>query len=205
MESIDNTGQIKYTSPMGQVIDAYAQDTRFKNYLEIGTWNGGGSTYCFAKGFETRVTPFFFITLEIDEAKYNEANEKYKDVPYIQIEHGSIITEEMISNLDSLLEPFESVNMEWLKRDIHNVLASKYVDLNGFIPEVVLLDGSEYLTYFEFKKLYESTKVFILDDISTEKCRKIVEELDSSNDWITKHKVTSERNGWAVYEKKSIN
>ena len=205
MESIDNTGQIKYTSPMGQVIDAYAQDTRFKNYLEIGTWNGGGSTYCFAKGFETRVAPFFFITLEIDEAKYNEANEKYKDVPYIQIEHGSIITEEMISNLDSLLEPFESVNMEWLKEDVRNVLTSKYVDLNGFIPEVVLLDGSEYLTYFEFKKLYESTKVFILDDINTEKCKKIVEELDSSNDWITKHKVTSERNGWAVYEKTSIN
>jgi hypothetical protein len=37
MEQISNDGQIKYVSAMGQVIAQYAQDTRFKTYLEIGT------------------------------------------------------------------------------------------------------------------------------------------------------------------------
>ena len=205
MESIDNTGQIKYTSPMGQVIASYAQDIRFKDYLEIGTWNGGGSTYCFAKGFETRVSPFFFITLEINKDLYKIAKDTYKNIPYVNVQHGSIINSEMVNNKNMLLEPFESVNIEWLKEDVRNVVTSTYFDFKDFIPEVVLLDGSEYLTYFEFKKLYNSTKVFILDDINTEKCKKIVEELDVSSDWIMKHKVVSERNGWAVYEKKSIN
>ena len=81
---------------------------------------------------------------------------------------------------------------------------SKYIDISNSIPEVVLLDGSEYLTYFEFLKLHDTTKLFILDDINTEKCKKIVKILDDSKLWICKHKVVSERNGWAVYEKKII-
>lgn len=205
MESIDNSGQIKYASPMGQVIAAYAQDIRFKDYLEIGTWNGGGSTYCFAKGFEHRKEPFFFITLEINKDLYEIAKDTYKNIPYVNVQHGSIITSEMANDKNMILEPFESVNIEWLKEDVRNVVTSTYFDFKDFIPEVVLLDGSEYLTYFEFKKLYETTKVFILDDINTEKCKKIVEELDANSEWILINKVTSERNGWAVYEKKSIN
>jgi hypothetical protein len=51
-------------------------------------------------------------------------------------------------------------------------------------------------------KLRDTTKVFILDDINTEKCKKIVQMLDRSELWICKHKVVDERNGWAVYEKK---
>lgn len=205
MDTIDNTGQIKYTSPMGQVIASYAQDIRFTDYLEIGTWNGGGSTYCFAKGFETRVAPFFFITLEINKELYEMAKDTYKDITYVNVQHGSIINSEMVNDKNMLLEPFESVNIEWLKEDVRNVITSKYFDFKDFIPEVVLLDGSEYLTYFEFIKLHDTTKVFILDDINTEKCKKIVEELDTNSNWIMKHKVTNERNGWAVYEKISIN
>jgi len=201
MEQISNDGQIKYDSGMGRVIAQYAQDTRFTNYLEIGTWNGGGSTYCFAKGFESRTDPFFFLTLEVNRELYDIAKEKYRTVPYVNLEHGSIISSEMVNDKNSLLEPFESVNIEWLKEDIRNVCVAKQIEFVDTVPEVVLLDGSEYLTYFEFLKLQDTTKVFILDDINTEKCKKIVEELDSSELWKLVHKVTSERNGWAVYEK----
>jgi hypothetical protein len=198
---LSNDGQIKYDSGMGRVIAQYAQDTRFTNYLEIGTWNGGGSTYCFAKGFESRTDPFFFLTLEVNRELYDIAKEKYSAIPYVYVEHGSIISSDMVKDKNSLLEPFESVNIEWLKDDIRNVCVAKHIEFVDTIPEVVLLDGSEYLTYFEFLKLQDTTKVFILDDINTEKCKKIVKELDSSELWICKHKVTSERNGWAVYEK----
>ena len=199
-----NDGQIKYDGGMGQVIARYAQDTRFKNYLEIGTWNGGGSTFCFAKGFEIRTEPFFFLTLEVNEELYIVAKEKYKDIPYVHLQHASILTSDMINDKNTLLEPFENVNIEWLKDDVRNVCKAKYVEFVDTIPEVVLLDGSEYLTYFEYKKLVDTTKVFILDDINTEKCKKIVEELDASDSWVMKHKVSNERNGWAVYEKANL-
>jgi predicted O-methyltransferase YrrM len=84
MEQIENDGQIKYNSSMGQVISQYANDTRFTNFLEIGTWNGGGSTYCFAKGFEARVERFRFVSLEINEEMFNEAKEKYKKLDFFR-------------------------------------------------------------------------------------------------------------------------
>ena len=67
MDKIENDGQIKFDSPMGKIIADYANDTRFSRFLEIGTWNGGGSTYCFAKGFENRKETFQFVSLEINE------------------------------------------------------------------------------------------------------------------------------------------
>ena len=34
-----NDGQIKYNDSMGQVIAQYANDIRFRNYLEIKLWS----------------------------------------------------------------------------------------------------------------------------------------------------------------------
>ena len=202
METVQNDGQIKYDSDMGRMIDKYSQDTRFSRYLEIGTWNGGGSTYCFAKGFESRVEPFQYASLEINEQMYNEAKSKYSSVSYVNIFRARIMKDEELPPINDLLEMFDSVNIEWLRDDMSSFFKTSYFDIESFNPEVVLLDGSEYLTYFEFKKLYNSTKVFILDDISTEKCKKIVEELKSDSKWREVYFETSQRNGWAVYEKR---
>ena len=82
-----------------------------------------------------------------------------------------------------------------------NFFDTSYFDIEQFNPEIVLLDGSEYLTYFEYKKLESTAKVFILDDINTEKCKKIVEELENNNKWNKKFYEQDERNGWAVFER----
>jgi hypothetical protein len=201
MEHIQNDGQIKYDDTMGKLIAQYAQDTRFTNYLEIGTWNGGGSTYCFAKGFEDRKTPFYFGTLEINKERYNEAKEKYKNVPYVHLYNGSILSIKELPDINTFFKLFD-VNTNWIKEDFYNLRSSSTIEFKYKVPEVVLLDGSEYLTYFEFKKLYDTTKVFILDDINTEKCRKIVEELENSNEWNCVNCVRNERNGWATFERK---
>jgi len=195
-----NDGQIKYDDPMGKIIAQYSQDTRFSKYLEIGTWNGGGSTYCFAKGFGSRVQPFNFASLEINEEMYNEAKSKYASIPYIHLFKARIMKDEELPPINELLEMFESVNTKWLRDDMASFFKTSYFDVESYKPEVVLLDGSEYLTYFEFKKLYNSTKVFILDDINTEKCKRVVEELKSSTKWKEVYFEPSQRNGWAVYE-----
>ena len=197
---MQNDGQIKYNDPMGKVISDYAKDTRFTTYLEIGTWNGGGSTYCFAKGFESRIKPFKFASLEINNAMYNEAKSKYATIPYVHLYKARIIKDEELPSINRLLEMFDNVNIEWLKDDMANFFKTSYFDVESYKPEVVLLDGSEYLTYLEFKKLYSFTKVFILDDICTEKCKKIVEELKHDSNWNEVYFEANQRNGWAVYE-----
>ena len=119
-----NDGQIQYDDPMGQVIAAYAKDTRYSKYLEIGTWNGGGSTYCFMKGFEEREKKhlFNFTSLEINEQMYSEAKEKYKNIDYINLFLGRILTDNEVPDINTILETFESVNIEWLRNDINNLI-----------------------------------------------------------------------------------
>jgi hypothetical protein len=201
MEQIENDGQIKYNHSMGQVISQYAKDTRFTNFLEIGTWNGGGSTYCFAKGFEARLEPFHFVSLEINEEMFNEAKEKYKNISYVKLYKGRILRNDELPPNRVFFNIFPNLNNEWLKDDMVNFFDTAYFDVEQFSPEVLLLDGSEYLTYFEFKKLEPTTKVFILDDINTEKCKKIVEELENNSNWKMKFCERDERNGWVVFER----
>ena len=203
MDNVQNDGQIKYNDTMGQIIASYARDIRFKSYLEIGTWNGGGSTYCFAKGFENRKEPFYFLTLEINKEKFEEAKEKYKNISYVHLLHGSIISISDVSNIkkQTLLELFSDINIGWFREDLDNLKNVSHVKFDNSSPEVVLLDGSEYLTYFEFQKLHNTTKVFILDDINTEKCKAIVSELNKNIQWKQVYFTPNERNGWAVYER----
>jgi hypothetical protein len=69
-------------------------------------------------------------------------------------------------------------------------------------PEVILLDGAEYLTWFEFLFMIETTtaSVYILDDTMVSKCQKIVEWFSQRPEWNCIASGT-DRNGWAIYEK----
>jgi hypothetical protein len=42
-----NVGQVDPNNTLGTFLTSVAEDTRFKTFLEIGTWNGQGSTRCF--------------------------------------------------------------------------------------------------------------------------------------------------------------
>ena len=197
-----NDGQIKYDDSMGQVIVQYAKDTRFTNFLEIGTWNGGGSTYCFAKGFENRTEPFKFASLEINDLMYKRAKEVYENISYVHIFNARILKNDELPHINEFLEKYENLNMEWFKDDMRNFFHTAYFDVEDFNPDVVLLDGSEYLTYYEYKKIEPTAKVLILDDINTDKCKLIVEELKENSLWSMKYYEPSQRNGWACFQRK---
>jgi hypothetical protein len=70
-------------------------------------------------------------------------------------------------------------------------------------PQVILLDGAEYLTWFEFEKMIATTNasVYLLDDTQTAKCPKILAWFAEHPEWIRLAGSDTERNGWAVYER----
>ena len=57
------------TSNYQEIIYDIAKNNNYKTYLEIGTWNGLGSTRCFVEGFKNRTTDFVFYYTTYD--KYN--------------------------------------------------------------------------------------------------------------------------------------
>lgn len=195
-----NTGQVKLEHELGRYIATYASDERFHNYLEIGTWNGRGSTYCFHYGFKRRSSPYSMQSYETSLARVKEARDVWKDVPSIEIIHGRVLESHECPTYEDLLRLFPRMNESWHAEDIMNFHSCIYVAANA--PEVVLLDGAEYLTYFEFQKLktMPSIRVFLLDDTNADKCRQIKRELERDTLWGL---VASgnDRNGWAVFER----
>lgn len=196
-----NTGQIQLVQPFGQWISKYAEDTRFQRYLEIGTWNGRGSTCCFYDGFTKRSDNPTLQSYETSSNRVEEAQSLWKQVPNINIIHGRILKDNECPVFYEVKKMFPQINETWHTEDIQNFWKCSYVPINN--PEVVLLDGAEYLTYFEFQQLKDNTsiQVFLLDDICTEKCSWIYQYLLRQPNWKYISGSLTDRNGWSIFER----
>jgi hypothetical protein len=70
---------------------------------------------------------------------------------------------------------------------------------------VVLLDGAEYLTWYEFDRVFKdmaSVQVFLLDDTKTDKTPAIAAYLSAHPDWVRTAGSDTERSGWASFERR---
>jgi len=187
-------GQITLDGPVGQALVEHSKGC--KNIVEIGTWNGLGSTRCFLSNLTSN-----FYTLESNKDKHTIAQENLKDLitPNVKFLHGSILKVEDVdvSIFPELSHPefkrWHSVDMENVKNS-PNVLSQ--------LPEEIdflLLDGGEFTTWSEFKILLpRCTKYIALDDVNVSKCKKIREELTKTWEEVL---YIPERNGFSLFKK----
>ena len=195
MYIMNNFGQIRIDQPFGKWIEAYAKDTRFQRYMEIGSWNGKGSTICFGMGFLDRNDSAILHSFEINQDRYVESSEFWQHNPRIKIHNARILPE-----LPDVRAIHSSIQTDWQADDERWFKTTPYVDAVALQPEVVLLDGGEYITYFEYQLLKPHARVFLLDDTAVDKCKRIVEELSADPQW--KHIASGkDRNGWAVFQR----
>lgn len=196
-----NTGQVRLNQGLGMYIKKYSEDTRFKRYLEIGTWNGRGSTVCFAAGFKNRHDEPILHSLEIHPELVKEATTLWESVPSIRIRYGRILSDEKIPTFEVVSRIHSNIRNDWHSEDLKNFRNSPFINIGRFNPEVVLLDGGEYITYFEYLEVKDTARVLMLDDTAVAKCKRIVEELNSNPQWKCIAGSFTERNGWHVFER----
>ena len=63
-------------------------------------------------------------------------------------------------------------------------------------------DGGEFTTYHEFQALKDRCRILMLDDVNSDKCRLIRDELRSNPDRWTVLKTNAVRNGYLIAESK---
>lgn len=202
--SICNKGQI-CDDNFSSEITKYASNVKYKTFLEIGTWNGLGSTKSFSKGFETRTDDYVFYSLECNKNKCSDAEKLYVDNERIHILNEVIWNEEP----DDFYEIFpqcltNDLYKHWNEVDIVNMKSCSLFLNRTDLPEkfdVILLDGGEFTTYHEFQILKHRCKILMLDDVNVDKCKLIVQEIESDNTWnILKY--GNIRNGFMIAEKR---
>jgi hypothetical protein len=172
-----------------------------KSIVEIGTWNGAGSSRLIAKGVSLnpgKLGKCLVFGLEIDASQAKVAKKRLKRYKFFKVLHGRIIEE---SDFD--IKGLVGNENQWLQQDLLNL--RNCPNVLGNIPseiDLLILDGGEFSTYSEFCILKSRiTNYVILDDVFTRKCKKILNEVKDSNEFELIY-YSRERNGTAVLKKK---
>ena len=202
-------GQISMDSGMGTAIYTLASNENGpKDWLEVGTWNGLGSTLCILNGFSKRnQEELRLASFELDPVMYGAAQQNLKNHQAI-----SCITfiHNKLSNSTSTATEFPKVasfSEEDQKSDHFMIHYDRerglYESATGyspsFSPEAIVLDGGEYSGYFDWAHLDKSRLLWIfLDDTNIYKNKRVLNELLADPRWACIHK-SDERNGWAFF------
>ena len=201
-----NLGQI-CNDEFSNDIQSYASNPANKTFLEIGTWNGLGSTKSFANGFARRHNgeDYLFYSLECNADKCADAAKLYAANPKIHILNEVIWNQEPADFYEVFPQCASNPTFrKWHEVDMLNMQkCAVFLDRPDLpaVFDVLLLDGGEFTTYYEFQLLKNRCKILMLDDVNVDKCAKIVQEIRGDPNWhILKH--VNVRNGYLIAERR---
>jgi hypothetical protein len=193
-------GQVSEIHEVGRWIRLLSSLNEVSTIVEIGTWNGLGTSKMIALGVESRMSQkeVEVIGLEANRRLFSKAETNLKKYGFYKVIHGTIVTEDQLDSSE-----LSEREKEWILSDITD-LGSTPLVLNR-IPlkiDLLVLDGGEFSTYAEFKLLQNRvSKWIILDDTNTRKCRRILEEVGNDSQFSIVWS-SDERNGTAVMLRK---
>ena len=197
-------GQINLNTPPGDKIKEITELENVSTIVEIGTWNGRGSTRCVLEGMEGKESAEFY-TLECNKKEYDVAKSADPGVSNVHFLLGRIIEEQDLDEIDLVDEGWlnETVWLEQDKvamREVPNVLDTLPSEI-----DFLILDGGEFSTRKELQLLKERSKYIFLDDTTVRKNKANRVDLKLSDDFITMEDHQDDRNGWSLFVRKREN
>lgn len=195
------SGQIKKHHEVGKWIEFLSSLSGVNTIVEIGTWNGAGSSMAIVRGVVSRPTNsrdhVRVVGYEINPIMARAARRRLARFSFFNVVFGSLVS---IDDLDrSNLTQTEEL---WLKQDEKWILGAPNV-INS-LPQnldLLILDGGEFSTLAEFILLKERVSEWIiLDDTNTRKCSEILKMIKSGNEFLMIYE-SQERNGTAILKR----
>ena len=203
------TGQVDPESGLGKMIAGYCSAPGYGAFLEVGTWNGWGSTRVFVDALSRRHADhdYVFYSLECNREKQESVKRRYEENESVYIVND-VLAKPSCEEVAALFPAIhtESARKEWFSVDNHNIDQSGlFWDRGDVLPhffDVVFLDGGEFSTYFDFQTLRHKANVLIVTDIHSPKCNKMIEELLGDPDWMLAASI-EDRGATAVFERRA--
>ena len=179
-------GLIRRDFETGKLIEKVIIENSLINILDIGTWNGLGSTKTFIEVLHENFENYSLVSIETDKIFHKQALKNLNHLlnPSVQLLLGRIIEIDELPNLRNI--DFEAAglvpdNVEWLIQDIRRY--KKVENIFDNLPtkfDFILFDGGEFSNYSEFLKLYKTTKYFGLDDTNTYKQYEVLKYIENN-------------------------
>ena len=202
------SGQINRGSFLGDFLYEEAQKEYNKNFVEIGTWNGQGSTWCILEGLiNSGREDYNFFSLEIDPEFYRQALDflpkLYNFFPVLgKVTDKTLDLEEQDESCFFGYD--KNTQMGWLKHDLVNL--EKAPNVLHKIPQqidLLVLDGSEFQGFQEWEILAPRSKTIVLDDTNTlkfDKVKKIIFKNKERYEIVKSEE--HDRQGFLIYKNK---
>jgi len=202
------------------VIWQVASQVPGKNFLEIGSSSGAGSTEAWAKGIAQNPYRPTLHCLEVSKPRFEVLRETYKSNSQIKCHWTSSVglsrfpSKEQVSKFYNTVDnnlrqyPLEQV-LGWLDQDIRYIqeAAAPTDGIKRILGETqihyfdaVLIDGSEFLGEAEFGEVYGAS-VILLDDIRGYKCYNPYQWLKQDASYKLLAENHNLRNGFAVFQR----
>ncbi len=167
----NSTGQMKDFELENELRNIILKNN-IKAIVEIGTWNGLGSTKMLLNLTKNSKTIKSFHSIESDVLCFKAAKRNLKnDLEYVNLILGRVheIDDLNYVNKDIIFEyGYGEKEYEWFIQDLRRYKKIKNVAKQ--IPEeidLLLLDGGEFSGYADFLSLYTRSKFIILDDVNS--------------------------------------
>jgi hypothetical protein len=181
-------GQLHSDTPVGNFLHHIAKTPEYKTFLEIGTWNGQGSTLCIGSALAAREDPTVFVSLEADKGRRNAAADFWTTQ-----DHGNMKLDLLWGKVSNYILPKEYVinhpkfsnEVQYYDMELHQ--AHECPLLDSELPDeidVVLLDGGGFWSVGDYNaiiKKYPGVKMIICDDIDHIKNELVYEHLTQAD------------------------
>ena len=195
------SGQIKKHHEIGRWIELLASLPTVNNIVEIGTWNGRGSSKVIVRGVNSRKKTSRLsvkvVGYEINPIMVKASRKVLRRYPYFKVVFGSIVTIEELNRGE-----LNSTELAWLEQD--ELLIRNAPNVFNTVPlniDLLILDGGEFSTLAEFKLLSARVNSWIvLDDTHTRKCAEILDLVQKEIDFEIVYE-SDERHGTAILKK----
>ena len=208
---MNKIGQINRGSVFGEKIYNISRQEDVRTIVEIGTWNGMGSTKCI---YDAVIgTNKLVYSLECNRITHEEAKINLGFIPpNFKLIHGTIVDVEelkpMMKELDDVIEEEKkNILKGWLKQDIDWIRITPNV-INKLPKKIdfLIIDGGLWSGYLEFMKLWSRCHYIGLDDTKSDKhikTRKFILENPEKFKMIYDDEgLDSSRNGFLICEVK---
>ena len=208
---VELKGQVTLQTTFGRELNRLAQLPSVHLVLEIGTWYGGGSSWCIAQGLRSSIRDGgapdkWLMTLELFEPAWEYASKTLARLPVTCMRGGTVGVEGYLKPDQMTAEDRASEHFRlYYERDVK--LAVEVTPLlerlcSTYDFDFVLIDGNEYtgLAEYELVERVCQPTYLGLHDTGTLKTRRVEELLAGRTDRWTKVSSGMDAAGWAVYQ-----
>lgn len=193
-------GQIHLGTEFGGRLRDLALRPDVHSFVEVGTWNGNGSTTCFMAGLMARTDEWTLTSYETNQEWHDTAVARWKGVEpeRLRLVHGRI-GNRIMSMRDIETHPLvQPAWREWYEGEFRDFEAAPLVSLPPVV-DCVLLDGGEFTTCGDWDAVKAAgPRIVALDDTRSIKCVDIAAELHADPEWALLDQ-GDERTGWAIF------